>query len=228
MVIIAVDGPVGAGKSTAARLLAKRMGYAYLDTGATYRAIGWKAHAEGTGLNELNEESLARLCAHTRIEIELTHDRQRIVVDGKDVTAEIRTPAMSRMASAVAGFAPVRSHLVRMQRQTGLNLEGRYGGVVVEGRDIGTVVFPDASVKFYMDADIAERGRRRWEELKGKGLEVDLPEIIKGIMKRDEYDKGRSVDPLRKAPDAIVIDTTCLALEEVVERMLKKIPQDIR
>ena len=226
--IIAVDGPVGAGKSTAARLLAKRMGYAYLDTGATYRAIGWKAHAEGTGLNELNEESLARLCAHTRIEIELTHDRQRIVVDGKDVTAEIRTPAMSRMASAVAGFAPVRSHLVRMQRQTGLNLEGRYGGVVVEGRDIGTVVFPDAPVKFYMDADIAERGRRRWEELKGKGLEVDLPEIIKGIMKRDEYDKGRSVDPLRKAPDAIVIDTTGLALEEVVERMLKKIPQGTR
>jgi len=225
MVIIAVDGPVGAGKSTAARFLAKKMGYAYLDTGATYRAIGWKVHAEGTGLNE---EDLARLCAHTRIEIELTHDRQRIVVDGKDVTSEIRTPAMSRMASAVAGFAPVRSHLVRMQRQTGLNLEGQYGGVVVEGRDIGTVVFPDAPVKFYMDADIAERGRRRWEELRGKGLEVDLHEIIKGITKRDEYDKGRSVDPLRKAPDAIVIDTTGLALEEVVERMLKQIPQGTR
>ncbi len=226
--IIAVDGPVGAGKSTAARFLAKKMDYAYLDTGATYRAIGWKAHAEGTGLNELNEENLARLCTHTRIEIELAHDSQRIVVDGKDVTAEIRTPEMSRMASAVAGFVSVRSYLVRMQRQTGLNLEGQYGGVVVEGRDIGTVVFPDAPVKFYMDADIAERGRRRWEELKDKGLEVDLHEIIKGIMKRDEDDKGRSVDPLRKAPDAIVIDTTGLALEEVVERMLKEIPQDTR
>ena len=228
MVIIAVDGPVGAGKSTAARFLAKRMGYAYLDTGATYRAIGWKAHAEGTGLNELNEESLARLCVHTRVEIELTHDSQRIVVDGKDVTAEIRTPEMSRMASAVAGFASVRSHLVRMQRRMGVNLEGQYGGVVVEGRDIGTVVFPDAPVKFYMDADITERGRRRWEELRGKGLEVDLHEIIKGITKRDEYDKGRSVDPLRKAPDAIVIDTTGLALEEVVEKMLKQIPPDTR
>lgn len=223
--IIAVDGPGGAGKSTAARLLAKRMGYAYLDTGATYRAIGWKAHAEGAGLQE---EALARLCAHTRVEIELTQDSQQIIVDGKDVTAEIRTPEMSRMASAVAGFASVRSHLVRMQRQTGLSLEGQYGGVVVEGRDIGTAVFPDAPVKFYMDADIAERGRRRWEELKEKGLEVDLHEIIKGIMKRDEDDKGRSVDPLRKAPDAIVIDTTGLALEEVVERMQKEIPQDTR
>lgn len=228
MMIIAVDGPVGAGKSTAARFLAKRMGYAYLDTGATYRAIGWKAHAEGTGLNELNEEDLARLCTHTRVEIVLAHDSQRIVVDGKDVTAEIRTPAMSRMASAVAGFASVRSHLVRMQRQMGINLEGQYGGVVVEGRDIGTVVFPDAFVKFYMDADLTERGRRRWEELKGKGLEVDLHEVTRGIMKRDEYDKGRSVDPLRKAPDAIVIDTTGLALEEVVERMLKQIPQGTR
>src|SRR3972149_10849262 len=149
MVIIAVDGPVGAGKSTAARFLAKRMGYAYLDTGATYRAIGWKAHAEGTGLNELNEESLARLCVHTRVEIELTHDSQRIVVDGKDVTAEIRTPEMSRMASAVAGFASVRSHLVRMQRQTGLNLEGRYGGVVGGGGGVGAGGFPGGTVQFY-------------------------------------------------------------------------------
>ncbi len=223
--IIAVDGPGGAGKSTATRLLAKRMGYAYLDTGATYRAIGWKAHAEGTGLHE---EALAGLCARTTVEIELTHDSQKIIVDRKDVTAEIRTPEMSRMASAVAGFASVRSHLVRMQRQTGIKLEGQYGGVVVEGRDIGTAVFPDAPVKFYMDADIAERGRRRWEELKGRGLEADLHEIIKAIRKRDDDDKGRSVDPLRKAPDAVVIDTTGLALEEVVERMLKEIPQGSR
>src|SRR3972149_2632082 len=151
MVVIAVDGPVGAGKSTAARVLAKRMGYAYLDTGATYRAIGWKAHAEGTGLNELNEESLARLCVHTRIEIALAHDRQRIVVDGKDVTAEIRTHEMSRMASAVAGFASVRSHLVRMQRQMGIDLEGQYGGGGVGGGGIGTGGFPGGPVKFFFD-----------------------------------------------------------------------------
>ena len=149
MVIIAVDGPVGAGKSTAARFLAKRMGYAYLDTGATYRAIGWKAHAEGTGLNELNEESLARLCVHTRVEIELTHDSQRIVVDGKDVTAEIRTPERSRMASAVAGFASVRGHLVRMQRRMGINLEGQYGGGVLVGVDISSAGISRDPVNFF-------------------------------------------------------------------------------
>ncbi len=222
MHIIAIDGPVGSGKSTAARLLANRVGYAYLDTGAMYRAIGWKAYTTGVALDE---GDLERLCANTRLEMELSAGKQRIVIDGKDVTAEIRTPEISRMASLVSRFASVRSYLVRLQRTTGLTWAGQYGGVVVEGRDIGTVVFPDAPVKFYLDADIKERGRRRWEELRDTGLDVDLNETIQGIMKRDESDKGRSVDPLKKAEDAIVIDTTGLVLEDVVERMMKEIQQ---
>lgn len=223
--IIAIDGPVGSGKSTVARLLAGKIGYAYLDTGAMYRAIGWKAYTTGVSLNE---EDLERLCADTRLDMELTGGKQRVVVDGKDVTAEIRTPEISRMSSVVSGFASVRNHLVRLQRDIGLNWAGQYGGVVVEGRDIGSVVFPDASVKFYLDADLMERGRRRWKELRDMGVEVDLDETIKGIMKRDERDAGRSIDPLKRADDAIVIDTTRLTFEDVVEEMLKVVNQKLK
>lgn len=220
--IIAIDGPVGSGKSTAAKLLAKRAGYAYLDTGAMYRAIGWKAYTSGV---PLNDGALEKLCAGASLEIELTDERQKVFVDGKEITAEIRTPEVSKMASIVSRFAPVRHHLVRLQRDIGLKWAGQYGGVVVEGRDIGTVVFPDTPFKFYLDADIMERGRRRWKELRDKGVEIDLEETIKRVMKRDENDRGRSLDPLRKADDAIVIDTTGLALEEVVEKITQIINQ---
>lgn len=220
VLIIAIDGPVGSGKSTAARLLAKRAGYAYLDTGAMYRAIGWKAYTSGVSLDD---EALGKLCADTSLEIELTDDRQKVFVDGKEITAEIRTPEVGRMASIVSRFPPVRHHLVRLQRDIGLKWAGQYGGVVMEGRDIGTVVFPDTSFKFYLDADIMERGRRRWKELRDKGVEVDLEETVQGVMKRDENDRGRSLDPLKKADDAIVIDTTHLSIEEVVERMLSAV-----
>lgn len=219
-VIIAIDGPVGSGKSTAAKLLAKRAGYAYLDTGAMYRAIGWKVHTSGV---PLDDEALEKLCANTSLEIELADDRQKVFVDGKEITAEIRTPAVSRMASIVSRFAPVRHHLVRLQRDIGLKWAGQYGGVVMEGRDIGTVVFPDTPFKFYLDADVRERGKRRWKELRDKGVEVDLEETVQGVMKRDENDLRRSLDPLRKADDASVIDTTYLSLDEVVEEMLKEI-----
>lgn len=222
MHIIAIDGPVGSGKSTIARLLAKRLGYACLDTGAMYRAIGWKAYTTGV---DLNEADLERLCANTELDIELINGQQRVVVDGKDVTAEIRTPEISRMSSAVSRFISVRKYLVRLQRETGLEWAGQYRGIIAEGRDMGTVVFPDATVKFYLDADMKERGRRRWEELRDKGLEVDLEDTIDGIRKRDESDQGRSVDPLRKAEDAIVIDTTGLTLEGVMGKMLGVINQ---
>lgn len=218
--IIAIDGPVGSGKSTVARLLAKRFGYACLDTGAMYRAIGWKAYKTGV---DLNEEDLERLCTGTDIEIGIDDSRQRVIVDGKNVTAEIRTPEVSRMASLVSGFAPVRNHLVRLQRDIGLKWMKKYGGVVVEGRDIGAVVFPDADIKFYLDADIRERGRRRWKELKDKGLEIDHDKVMEGIKKRDENDTVRRIDPLRKAEDAILIDTTNLSIEKVVERILEEI-----
>jgi len=218
--IIAIDGPVGSGKSTVAKLLARKTGYAYLDTGAMYRAIGWKAYTSGISLDD---ETLRRLCADTSLEIELTDDRQKVFVDGKEITEEIRRQEIGRMASIVSRFASVRHHLVRLQRDIGLELARKYGGVVIEGRDIGTVVFPDTPFKFYLDADILVRGRRRWEELRGKGVDVDLEETMEGVMKRDEDDSSRSLDPLRKADDAIVIDTTHLSLEEVVERILSAI-----
>ncbi|MBI5755769.1 MAG: (d)CMP kinase [Nitrospirae bacterium] len=220
MQIIAIDGPVGAGKSTIAKLLAGRLGYAYIDTGAMYRAIGWKAY---TTEAPISEGSLEKLCDSTRLDIELTDSQQRVIVDGKDITDEIRTPEISRMSSVVSAYASVRRYLVKLQRDTGISWAKRYGGVIAEGRDMGTVVFPDAAFKFYLDADIVERGKRRWKELQDKGMEAELSETVKGIEERDANDKGREIDPLRKAEGAIIIDTTGLSVEEVVEEMLRKI-----
>ncbi len=214
--IITIDGPVGAGKSTVARALAGRLGYAYLDTGAMYRAIGWKAYVTGI---ECNDENMEKLCANTTLEVTLSDDVQRVFVDGKDVTAEIRTPEISRMASIVSSFGPVRRFLVTIQRDTGLAWMRKYGGVVVEGRDMGTVVFSDSAFKFYLDAEIEERGRRRWKELNNKGIDADLGETVRGIEERDAKDRSRIIDPLRKAGDASVIDTTGLGIEEVVEKL---------
>ena len=218
MNIITIDGPVGAGKSTVARALAKRLGYAYLDTGAMYRAIGWKVNAAGI---ECNDGNMEKLCENTKIEVSLSEGLQLVSVDGKDITTEIRTPEMSRMSSIVSAYGPVRRYLVKLQRETGLIWARQYGGVVVEGRDMGTVVFQDAIFKFFLDADIAERGRRRWKELIDKGIEVELTETIKKIEERDANDTGRSIAPLRKAVDAAVIDTTVLGLDEVVDRIFR-------
>ena len=217
MQLIAIDGPVGAGKSTIAKLLAGRLGYAYLDTGAMYRAIGWKVYTTDASLSE---DSLEKLCDTTRLDIELTDSQQRVIVDGKDITDEIRTPEISRMSSVVSAYASVRRYLVKLQRDTGISWAKRYGGVIAEGRDMGTVVFPDAAFKFYIDADIVERGKRRWKELRYKGIETELSETVKGIEERDANDKGREIDPLRKADDAVVIDTTDLSLDMVVEKIL--------
>ena len=144
-----------------------------------------------------------------------------IYVDGKDITPEIRTPEMSRLSSIVSAYGPVRRYLVKLQREAGLIWARQYGGVVVEGRDMGTVVFQDAMFKFFLDADIAERGKRRWKELIAKGIEVELTETIKNIEERDANDKGRSIAPLKKAEDAKVIDTTGLGLDEVVDRIFR-------
>lgn len=218
--IITIDGPVGSGKSTVARLIAKRFGFAYLDTGAMYRAIGWKAYVTKS---DLSEEGMKRLCDDTALHLELTGDHQKIFIDGKDVTAEIRTPEISRMASVVSVFVSVRRYLVKMQREIGLEWAEKYGGIVAEGRDMGTVVFPETPHKFYLDADLRERAKRRWEELRGKGIDAGLDETIKNVATRDENDTGRSADPLRKAEGATVIDTTDITLEQVVEEIIKVI-----
>ncbi len=212
--VIALDGPSGAGKSTVARLLARKLGYLYIDTGAMYRAIGWKARHEG--IDPSDEKKLADLCQRTEVLIKKDNSDPRVYVDGRDVSNEIRTPEMGMMASAVSKSAAVRARLLTLQRELGNN-----GGVVMDGRDIGTVVFPDADVKFFLDASAGERGRRRYLELKAKGMDVDLARITQEIVDRDQQDSSRILAPLKKAEDALLLDTTGMTIEGVLDFMLK-------
>jgi cytidylate kinase len=214
--VIAIDGPSGAGKSTVAKILAQRLGYIYIDTGAMYRAIGWKAMKEQLDPND--ENALAELCCRTNVTIKKDNSDPRFFVDGTDVTGEIRTPAMGMMASTVSKSPAVRARLLTLQRELGNN-----GGVVMDGRDIGTVVFPDADKKFFLDASADERGKRRYLELKAKGMDVDLARITQEIWDRDRQDSGRSIAPLKKADDALLIDSSRLSIDQVVERMLSEL-----
>jgi cytidylate kinase len=214
--VIAIDGPSGAGKSTIARLLAQKMGYIYIDTGAMYRAIGWKAKQES--IDPADETKLAELCQRTDVTIKQDNNDPRFYVDGRDVSGEIRTPEMGMMASAVSKSPAVRKRLLVLQRELGKN-----GGVVMDGRDIGTVVFPDAEVKFFLDASAEERGRRRYLELKAKGMDVDLARITKEIRERDEQDSSRALAPLKKADDALLLDSTGMTIEAVLETMAKAV-----
>lgn len=214
--VIAIDGPSGAGKSTAARLLAKRLGYIYIDTGAMYRAIGWKAKQEG--IDPSDEHKLEDLCARSEVTIKKKISDPKIYVDGIDVSGEIRTPEMGMMASLVSKSPAVRARLLLLQRELGKN-----GGVVMDGRDIGTVVFPDANIKFYLDASAEERGRRRYLELKAMGIDVDCSRITREIQDRDRQDSGRELAPLKKADDALLIDSTNLSIEEMLDRMMSSV-----
>jgi cytidylate kinase len=214
--VIAIDGPSGAGKSTAARLLAKQLGYIYIDTGAMYRAVGWKAKREG--IDPADEGKLEALCARTEVTIKQDDNDPRFFVDGIDVTREIRTPEMGMMASLVSKSPAVRARLLLLQREL-----GKDGGVVMDGRDIGTVVFPDANIKFYLDASAEERGKRRYLELKAMGMDVDCSRITREIKDRDQQDSGRELAPLKKANDAFLIDSTTLGIDEMLDRMLSAI-----
>jgi cytidylate kinase len=211
--VIAIDGPSGAGKSTTARLLAERLGYLYIDTGAMYRAVGWKASREG--IDPADERRLEELCRRIEVVIRQDTGGARFYVDGQDVTAEIRTPEMGMLASAVSKSPSVRARLLTLQRALGAN-----GGVVMDGRDIGTVVFPGADVKFFLEAGAEERGRRRYLELREKGMDVDLDRITREIRDRDRQDSSRALAPLRKADDALLIDSTGLPIDEVLKIML--------
>jgi CMP/dCMP kinase len=214
--VIAIDGPSGAGKSTIAKLLARRLEYTYIDTGAMYRAIGWKAKRDG--VDPADEGALARLCAGT--EVTIAHDAvgQRVLVNGIDVTDDIRTPEMGMLASAVSRSPAVRARLLTLQRML-----GEAGGVVMDGRDIGTVVFPRAEVKFYLDASAEERGRRRWQELREKGMDVDRAAITEEMRARDLQDSSRSIAPLTRAADARYLDSSAMTIDDVVAAMLSHI-----
>jgi len=214
--VIAIDGPSGAGKSTVARLLAERLGYIYIDTGAMYRAIGWKAKREG--IDPADEQGLAGLCSRTEVTIKQDNKNPSFFVDGIDVSSEIRTPEMGMLASAVSKSPAVRGRLLTLQREL-----GESGGVVMDGRDIGTVVFPDADLKFYLDASAEERGRRRYLELRAKGMDVDRARITQEIEQRDRQDSGREIAPLKQADDALLIDSSSMSIDEVLNRMVSEI-----
>ncbi len=208
--VVAVDGPAGAGKSTASRRLAERLGYRHVDTGALYRALGLLAWEQG--VDPEDEEKLAALCEELQIEFE--PGIQGVKVRGRDVTREIRLPEIGQMASKVSTHKAVRAKLLVLQRRLG---EG--GGVVIEGRDMGTVVFPNADVKFFLVASVQERGRRRFAELRAQGVETTLEATLREIAERDRRDSSRCHAPLKPAVDAYTLDTTALSVEEVVERM---------
>lgn len=209
---IAIDGPSGAGKSTVASCLGRRLGYLYIDTGAMYRSVALRVKEKG--IIPEDEFAVGRLASSLRITFAAEGDQTRVFCDGRDITEAIRTPEISRLASSISKQRGVREALVRIQREM-----GREGGVILEGRDIGTVVFPDADVKFYLDADSDERVRRRHHELVEKGVKADLKETREELLQRDHNDMHRSHSPLKKADDALLIDTTHRSVEEIVEQM---------
>lgn len=219
--VITIDGPAAAGKSSAAKALAKRLGYLYLDSGALYRAIAWKVLDEK--INPRDAVSLLALCRKTAVSVRQAEDGIAVFVDGKEITAELRTPQVSQAASIVSATPSVRDRLLELQRKM-----GNHRGVVIEGRDTGTVVFPDADVKFYLDADLMIRGERRFQEMRAKGVPVDLETTLQEIRQRDEKDMTRAIAPLKKAEDAVVVDSSRLNLEEVVEEMLQIIHRRAR
>ena len=210
--VIAIDGPSGAGKSTAGRALAARLGSLFIDTGAMYRALALKAMR--TGVDSGAELALAGLLQASRIE--LRDGGRQVLLDGEDVTLPIRAREVSAAASRVSVHPAVRREMVTRQREFG---EG--GGVVLDGRDIGTAVFPDAGVKFYLDADVRHRAERRQRELLAAGVAADLAAIEQEIRARDHADMTRSDSPLTRAADAVLLDTTELTAEQVLERLLE-------
>lgn len=209
--VVAIDGPSGAGKSTAGRTLAALLGYMYIDTGAMYRALALKASRSGVSLD--SEEALAALCRASSIQ--LSEGGRRVLLDGFDVTADVRSREISRASSMVSVHPGVRVEMVARQREM-----GKDGGVVLDGRDIGTAVFPDAEVKFFLDANPGERAGRRLKELQAAGSDVSFDTVEQEVRERDYTDTHRTESPLTRAWDAIPLDTTKLSPEEVVERML--------
>lgn len=212
--IVAIDGPAGSGKSTVTHLLARKLGYVHIDTGALYRAIALRAKEQGIAIED--GPALGKLATKTRLEFQwLNDDRNHIFMDGRNVSTLIRTPDMSMAASKISAHSEVRAALLDLQRQM-----GNAGGVVLEGRDIGTVVFPNADVKFYLTATVDSRARRRMVELEEKGIYLDFEEVKKQVVERDRGDMERKVAPLRKADDAVEVDTTQMTVEQVVERLV--------
>lgn len=219
MITIAIDGPAGAGKSSVAKVLSKKLGCIYLDTGAMYRAVGYKAVR--MGIDPHDTDKVVPFLADTVIDVVYEDEKQKIFLDGEDVSDKIRTAEMGMAASAVSAIGAVRERLVEMQRQIAAGKS-----VVMDGRDIGTVVLPNASYKFFVTASAHERALRRYRELEQKGmLDRTLEELEAEIVRRDYDDSHREHSPLRQAEDAILVDTTEMSFDEVVDHLLKIIQE---
>ena len=216
--IIAIDGPVGSGKSTVAQLVAQMLDYVYVDTGAMYRALALKAHRKGIALDYVegennegsNEETLTLLAGETHIDLRNENGQQKILLDGQDVTTEIRAREISKAASKIAVIPGVRRVLVAEQRRA-----GQLGGVVMEGRDVGTIVFPDADLKIYLTASPDVRAERRWREHQQRGDKVDLAGTLEEVRERDLRDVERKTSPLKRAEDAVLVDSSAMPIPEV-------------
>lgn len=219
--IIAIDGPSGAGKSTLAKRLAKELGFVYLDTGAIYRALAFKVLRQGVDLAD--DTRLAELVGSTQIDLQERDGRLEVLLDGMDVAPEIRTSEVSQMASKVSALKIVRERLLDLQRDM-----ARRGSVVAEGRDIGTVVFPDAEVKIFLHASAEERARRRCAELRAAGRTADLAETLREMAERDKRDSERDLAPLRMADDALRIDSSTVGADELAHRVLSEIRKKAR
>ena len=213
--VIAIDGPAASGKSTTAKLVAEKLGYVYVDTGAMYRAMTLKVLKEKIDINDA--EQIGKLAEQTSIRLERDNSSLKVFLDGEDVTKEIRSRRITNAVSAVSSIKKVREVMVREQRRMGVE-----GGIVLEGRDIGTVVFPDADVKIYMVANAEERARRRQQELTQQGIRVKFDKLIHEIKERDRKDSSRNLSPLRKADDAFLLDTSNLTVKQQVEFIITK------
>ena len=218
---IAIDGPAGAGKSTVARQLAKEMGYIYVDTGAMYRAMALCALR--AGIQPADEAAVTEVCRKAEVSLEYRDGAQQILLNGENVTDLIRAEEVGNMASAISGYLPVREKLVELQRELAARKD-----VVMDGRDIGTVVFPDAELKIFMTADPRVRACRRYDELRAKGDPVSLEEIERNVRERDKADMGRAISPLRQAEDAIVLDNSCMTVGEQMAWFRKEFEQVTR
>jgi len=214
--IVAIDGPSGAGKSTVARRLARELGYLYMDTGAMYRAVA--LNVLESKIDPSDEKELRKILEDIRVKLIEEDSGLRLLLNGRDVTEEIRTPEMSQLASKISELQAVRERMVEIQRDMAAQ-----GGLVAEGRDIGTVVFPRAEVKIYLDALEPERARRRFQELLARGKQVTLEETLREMNERDRRDQERTLSPLRKAEDAIVIDSTSFGVDVVVDKIVNEI-----
>lgn len=217
--VVTIDGPAASGKSTVARLLAERLGASFLDTGAMYRAVTLAAMQAGVDMND--EKKLLDVLGKKEFQFSVKKDKMAVCIDGIDVTEQLRGPEVTANSRYIASSTKMRGKLVRMQRQ----FAARQKRIVTEGRDQGTVAFADADIKFYLTADTTERARRRQAELHTKGVCENIEQIQKAIEERDKSDQSRAAGPLKPASDAIVVDTTDLGIEEVVEKLLGRVRQ---